>query len=130
MIFLVAIGSSFRVLISIFCSLCLMRIFLSALLFLPVSTAHNIIYVLMTLIYAPLYFLFFSIFLLFCLSDYLSVCQIKSNYFKVNITKIKITLFLLSLSELSVVLPSTLLPNLWKFGGIFLIVFHFAPSTF
>lgn len=63
-------------------------------------------------------------------SDYFSICQIKSNYFKVNITKIKITLFLLSLSELSVVLPSTLLPTLWKFGGVFLTVFHFAPSAF
>lgn len=79
------------------------------------STAHDIIYILMTLTYVPLYFLFFSIFLLFCFSRYFSIFQIKENYFKVNITKTEISLFHLSLVELSVVLSSNVLPSLWKF---------------
>lgn len=64
------------------------------------STAHDIIYILMTLTYVPLYFLFFSIFLLFCFSCYFIIFQIKANYFKVNITKNEIASFDLSLGEL------------------------------
>lgn len=105
-----------------------MRIFLSLLgFFLSNSTAHDIIYKLMALTSVPRYFLFFSIFLLFCFSCYFSICQIKANYFKLNITKIEMS-FHLSFCELSIVLSLTVLPTLWKFLLFFFLLCSILPS--
>lgn len=86
MIFLVAVDSSFPVVISIFCSLCLIRIFLSMLFFF--AFLHSLQYVLKTQLYTCFTFysstyychvvsLRFSFFFFFFF-------QIKSNWFKHN----------------------------------------------
>lgn len=111
------------------CSLCLMRIFLSLLFFFCLSPQLTILSMCWWHSFMSL-FLFFSTFLLFCVSDYLSVSQIKSNYFRVNITKTEITLLLLSLSELSVMLPSTPVAKSLEIWWCFSYCVPFCPIHF
>lgn len=93
--------------------------------FLSNSTSHDIIYMLMILIYMSLYFLFFSTFLIFCFSYYFSICQIKANCFKVNNWNFLIPYF--PLSAVNCAVMNCVANSLEIFVGFFPYCVWFLP---